>query len=86
MNKLIFGHIEVSRKEFYETKKAVNLGEVEVDKFVVSNKIKGNNETSKVFIGYMDYISGIVGLLCILLPQISGWIKYFENGRKNRKL
>ena len=60
MNKLIFGDIEVSKKEFYESKKAVNLGEVEVDKIVVSNKIKGNNETSKVFLGYMDDISGIV--------------------------
>ena len=83
MNKLIFGDIEVSKKEFYGSKKAVNLGEVEVDEIVVSNKIKGNNETSKVFIGYMHDISGIVGSLCIILPQISGWIKYFENSGKN---
>ena len=60
----------------------MNLGEAEVDKIVVSNKIKGNNETSKGFIGYMDDISGIVGPLCIILPQMSGWIKYFENGGK----
>ena len=68
---------------FYEGKKAVNLGEVSVDKIAVSNKIKGNNETSKVFIGYMDDISDIVTPLCIILPQMSGWIKYFENGGKN---
>ena len=68
MNKLIFGDIEVSKKEFYESKKAVNLGEVSVDKIVVSNKIKGNNETSKVFIGSMDDISGSVEPLCIILP------------------
>ena len=61
----------------------MNLKEVEVDKIVVSNKIKGNNETSKVFIGYMDDISGIVTPLCIILLQMSGWIKYFENGGKN---
>ena len=69
MNKLIFGDIEVSKKEFYEGKKAVNLGEV--------------NETSKVFIGYMDDITGIVTSLYIILPQISGWTKYFDNCRKN---
>ena len=40
MNKLIFDDVEVRKKEFYE-KKAVNLKEVEVDKIVVSNKIKG---------------------------------------------
>ena len=83
MNKLIFGDTKVSKKEFYESKKAVNLGEVEVDKIVVSNKIEGNNETSKIFIGYMDDIRGIVTPLCIILPQMSCWIKYFENGGKN---
>ena len=83
MNKLITGDIEVSKKEFYEGIKAVNLSSVDANKIVVSNKIKGNNETSKVFIGYMDDISGIVTPLCIILPQMSGWIKYFENGGKN---
>ena len=49
----------------------------------MSNKIKGGNETSKVFIGCLDDISCIVTPLCIILPQMSGWIKYFENGGKN---
>ena len=83
MNKLIFGDIEVSKKEFYESKKAVNLSSVDANKIVVSNKIKGNNESSKVFIGYMDDIGGIVTPLSIISPQMSGWIKYFENGGKN---
>ena len=70
----------MSEKEFYEGKKAVNLSEVDIDKIVVSNKIKGNNETSKAFIGFMD---DIVTPLCIILPQMSGRIKCFENGGKN---
>ena len=53
MNKLNFGDIEVSKKQFYEGKKAVKLGELDLNKIVVSNKIKGNNETSKVFVSYM---------------------------------
>ena len=56
MNKLVFGGIEVSEKEFYEGKKSIKLKEAEVDKIVVSNKFKGNNDTSQVFIGYMDKI------------------------------
>ena len=83
MNKLNFDDIEVSKKEIFESKETVNLSEVDVNKIVVSNKIKGNNETSKVFIGCSDDISGIVTPLCIILPQMSGWIKYFENGGKN---
>ena len=51
MNKVNFGDIEVRKKGFYEGKKAVKLSSVDVNKIVVSNKIKGNNETVKYFIG-----------------------------------
>ena len=61
----------------------MNLSNVDANKIVVSNKIKGNNETSKVFFGYMDDVNGIVTPLYLLLPKMSGWIKYFENGGKN---
>ena len=80
MNKLIFGDIEVSKKELYESKKGIKLYDVDVGRIVVSNRVKGNNETVKYFIGYMD---DIVRLLRLILPQMSGWIKYFENGGKN---
>ena len=46
--------------------------------WVVSNEVK-NNETSKYFIGYLDDIDVVV-TLCVILPQMSGYIKYFENG------
>ena len=82
MNKLIFGDIEVSKKEFYESKKAVNLSGTDINKIVVSNKTKGHNETSKVFIGYLDDVHSVVPS-CIILPQMNGLIKYFENGGKN---
>ena len=82
MNKLIFGVIEVSKKEFYESKEAVNLGVIDVNKIVVSNRIKRNNETSKAFIGYRSDITDIFIPLCIILPQMNGWIKYFESGGK----
>ena len=51
MNKLVFDGVKVIKKKFYEDKKAVKLSSVDVNKIVESNKIKGNNETSKVFIG-----------------------------------
>ena len=80
MNKLVFGDAEVSKKEFYGGKKAVKLNEIDVNKIVVSNRIKGNNETSKVFIGCRDHTDVIP--LGIVLPKMSGWIKYFENEGK----
>ena len=82
MNKLNFEDIEESKKEFYDSKKEVPLDLIDINKVVVSNKTKGNNEASKYFIGYMDDISDITSL-CIVLPQMSRYIKNFENGGKN---
>ena len=80
MNKSVFGDIKVSKRQFYERKKGIKLSDVDMGIIVVSNKIKGNNDTSKVFMSYMD--DNLIPL-CLILPQMSGWIKYFENGGKN---
>ena len=53
-----------------------------VDQIIVSDKFKHNNEGFKYFIGYQE--GGIVKPLCIILPQMSGYIKNFEKtGGKN---
>ena len=80
MNKLVFGDIEVSKSELYENKKGIKLKDVIVDNIVVNNSVKGNNETVKYYIGYLDRS---ITPLCLILPQMSGWIEYFENGGKN---
>ena len=72
----------MSKKEFYDNKKAISLSSVGIYSIVVSNKIKNNNETNKHFIGYLNDIDNIVKLLCIILPQMSEYIKYFKSGGK----
>ena len=72
----------MSKKEFYDSKKVIKLSSVDINNISVSNKIKGNNETSKYFIGYFDDVDSVAPL-CIILPQMSGHIKYFKNGAKN---
>ena len=47
----------------------------------MSDKFKHNNEGFKYFIGHKECI--IVKRLCIILPQMSVYIKYFENGGKS---
>ena len=54
---------------------------VSVDQIVVSDKFKHSEEGYKYFIDYQE--GEIVKLLCIILPQMNGYIKYFENGDKN---
>ena len=79
---LIFGDIEVTKKEFYDNKKVIPLSSVDINNIVVSNKTKHNNESSKYLIGYFNDVDSF-NPLCIILPQMSGYIKYFENGGKN---
>ena len=74
MNKLIFGDTEVSKKQFYKSKKGIKLKDVDVSKIVVSDKVKGDNEIVKYFIGYMSDTNVV---------PLCGWIKYFKNGEKN---
>ena len=48
---------------------------------VISDKFKHSDTVFKYFIGYKD--DSIVRPLCIILSQINGYIKYFDNGAKN---
>ena len=68
-------------KKKNKSKEPTDLLSGNLDHIVVSDKCKHNNEGFKYFIGYLK--SEIVTLLCIILPQMSGYIKYFKNGGKN---
>ena len=79
---LKFNNIRLNKKELRKSKELIDLMLVNVDQIVVSDKFKHNNESFKHFIGYLE--GGIVKPLCIILLQMSGYIKYFENSGKNR--
>ena len=83
MNKiaLTFDNIRVNKKEFHKSKQPINLDLVNVDQFVTSDKFKHSDYGFKYFIGYIE--GEIVKPLCIILPKMSGYIKYFENQGKN---
>ena len=78
---LKFNNIRLNKKEFHKSKEPIDLLSVDVDQIVVSYKFKHNNEGFKHFIGYRE--GEIVKPLCIILSQMSGYIKHFENGGKN---
>ena len=73
---LKFNNIRLNKKEFRKSKEPIDLMSIIVDEIVVSDKFKHNNEGFKYFIGYLEV--GIVKPLYIILPQMSGYIKYSE--------
>ena len=78
---LKFNNIRVNKKKFHMSKKPIVLMSVNIEQIVVSDKFNHINNGSRYFIGYQE--GEIVKPLCIILPQMSGYIKYFENGGKN---
>ena len=70
----------LNTKTFHKLKESIDLFSVNVDEIVVSDKFKHNNKEFKDFIGYQD---GLIKPLCIILPQMSRYIRYFDNGGKN---
>ena len=81
--KIKFGDKEVDKKTFYSSKEAILLDSVDLSKIVVSSRWKLNDTTYKYFCGYLNN-DGIIKPLCVILPQVNGYIKYFDDSRKNR--
>ena len=69
---LKFNNIRVNKKEFHNSKQAIELDLVDTGKIVVSDRFRRED--------------AIVNSLCIILPQMNGYIKYFKNGGKNMSL
>ena len=81
-NTLKFDNIVVIKKEFHKSKQPIDFDLVNVDQIAIPDKFKHNDDGFKYFIGYKE--DDFVKPLCIILPQMSGYIKYFEKGGKNK--
>ena len=69
------------KKTFYSSKEAILLDSVDLSKIVVSSKWKLNDTTYKYFCGYLN--NDVIKPLYVILPQMNGYIKYFDDGGKN---
>ena len=79
---LKIGENVVNKKDFHASKQAIALNSVESSKILVSDKFELSDDGCKYFIGYL-HDDDVIKPLCIILPQMSGYIKYFDNDRKN---
>ena len=79
--KIKFGDKEVDKKEFYSSKQAISLDSIYLSKKVVSSKSKTNDATCQYSCGYLN--NDIIQPLCVTLPQMGGYFKYFDNDGMN---
>ena len=78
---LEFDNISVNKKKFHKSKQPIDLDLKKVDQIAVSDKFRHNDDSFKYFTGCRE--GEIIKAICIILPQLTGYIKYFENGGKN---
>ena len=78
-----FNVIVVNKKDFHASKKAIPLNSVNINNMVISYRIKHNDDSYKYFIGYLhdDGVKPFC-IICVIYPQMSGYIKYFQNDGK----
>ena len=81
LKKIKFGDKEIDKKIFYSSKQTISLDSVDLDKIVVSSKWKINETTYKYLCGYLN--NDVIEPLCVILTQMNGYIKYFDDGGKN---
>ena len=69
---------KINKSSFYKNKKLFRLNDIDVNKILVSKKESyGTKNSLKYFIGYND--GDDIMPLCILLPQIIGYVKHFDS-------
>ena len=71
-------------KKNHTSKQAIDLNLIDTNNTVISGKFKHSYKGFKYFTGYKE--NNIVRPLCIILSQMSGYMKYFENREKNMPL
>ena len=81
LRKIKFENKEVNKKVFYSSKQAISLGSADLNKIVVPKKWKINHTTYKHICGYLN--NDTIQPFRIILPQMDGYIKYFDDGGKN---
>ena len=77
---LKFCENKIDKKGFHKSKKSIDLKWVDKNKIVVSDKFE-LEEGNKYYIGYNN--GEFVRPLCIILPQMSGFVKYFDGSKKH---
>ena len=72
-----FNDKKIKKSIFYKNKGINNIEDIYLNNILVSKKEPyGNKNSFKYFIGYSD--NDVIRLLCIRLPQMSGYARKFN--------
>ena len=74
---LKFADVEIKKRKFPSSKGPIDVGDVNIDKIVISNKFSCTKRGSKYFVGYKNIEE--LTQLCVFLPKMSRYSKKFDD-------
>ena len=81
-----FGENGIIKSVFHKNKKPININEVDIEETVLSYKESYGKDSFKYFIGYRNRGNAFLSPLCVKLPQMNAYAKYFDKNSKYMNL
>ena len=77
-----FGENGIIKSTFHKNKRPININEVDIEEIVLSHKKSYSKDSFKYFIGYRHKGNAFPSPLCVKLPQMNAYAKYFDKNNK----
>ena len=77
-----FRENSIIKSAFHENKKSINSNEVDIEEIVLSHKKSYDKDSFKYFIGYRYKGNFFPSSLCVKLPEMNAYTKYFDKDFK----
>ena len=77
-----FREHEVIKSAFHRNKRPININNLDIGEIVLSHKKLHSKDPFKYFNGYRYKCNGFPSPLCVKLPQVNNYAKYFDKNIK----
>ena len=78
-NNITFNDRNINKSVFYRTKRLFHIDDIDFNKILISRKEPMEKGSFKYIIGYDD--NDYIGPLCMILPQMTGYVKCFDDNK-----
>ena len=72
----------INKSDFRKNKRPININEVDIEEIILSHKKSYSKDSFKYFIGYRHKGNAFPSPLCVNLPQMDAYAKYFDKNNK----
>ena len=72
----------IIKNAFRKNKRPININKIDIEEIVLSHKKSYGKDSFKYFIGYRHKGNAFPSPLCVKLPQMNAYAKYFDKNNK----